>query len=128
MAPVDAEPALVRFPVPLPERFAAALGYRGRHGLVGLYWSAGDELAVYDPDAEALGLHEHGPYLGVVQRLPVLLWLEEQLIELGSAIRPATHHLVLDVARNAAYVAPAALARAVVARQQFDPGDFFVER
>jgi hypothetical protein len=64
----------------------------------------------------------------VVQRLPVLLWLEEHLVGLGSATRPATHHLVLDVARNEAVVAPTALARAVVARQRFDPGDFFVGR
>jgi hypothetical protein len=61
MAPVDAEPAPVRFPFPLPERFAAAIGDRGRFGLIGLSWGAGDELAVYDPDRLGVGVVDGGP-------------------------------------------------------------------
>jgi hypothetical protein len=133
MAPVDAEPALVRLPFPLPPRFLEAIGYRGGFGVVGLCCArgapgAGDELYVYDPRTASAGLHDHWPYLDLVRQPGVAHWLDEHLIELGSLDVEPTHHLVVLGDRNEAYVAPAALARAVVARQRFDPGDFFAER
>lgn len=123
------EPALRQFPF-LPPDFLDQVGYRDRFDVVGLFWDgSGDELALYVPGWSGAGLHNNYAWLAVMRQPRVWAWLSEHMIHFGSSDRPETHHLVVvrDSDGCTGYTVPSGMARAVVARQRLDPGDFFEE-
>lgn len=125
MSPEHHQPAIQRFPFPLPEHFLDGVGYRGRYQLVGLYWGGGDELAVCDPETHATGLHDGRPWLELMQRPGVVGWCVEHFVDFGSANGPAEHHLIVDRQPNTGLVAVRLRAELIVRAQRFDPEEFF---
>ena len=51
---------------------------------------------------------------------PIVAWLVEHQVDLGSSDAPATHALVVDADSGAAWVAPIALAHRIVREQSLD--------
>ena len=100
----------------------------GPRRYVMLHWEpAGDELAFADGVHSGAGQLNHWIWLdylhgrtpGVPPPVlgPIVAWLVEHQVDLGSSDAPATHALVVDADSGAAWVAPIALARRIVRTQ-----------
>jgi len=93
---------------------------------VALYWQpAGDELAWDDGHGSGAGQLDHWLYLAFLHELGpgrgnIYGWLTEHAVDLGSSEEPATHWLVVDRTENRGYVAPVAIARAIVRAQELE--------
>src|SRR5947209_14035348 len=62
-------------------------------------------------------LHGRTPGVSPPVLGPIVAWLVEHQVDLGSSDAPATHALVVDADSGAAWVAPIALARRIVREQ-----------
>jgi hypothetical protein len=111
---------------------AGAAPPTGPRHFVALYWEpAGDELAFTDGVHSGAGQLQHWVWLddlhgrtpGVPPPVlgPIVAWLVEHQVDLGSSDAPATHALVVDADSGAAWVAPIALARRIVRAQSLAP-------
>jgi hypothetical protein len=108
----------VPLPVRLPERFVERVGYPGEDRVVGLHWFAvADVLVAYGAGRLVVDRLRAGPWRDLVDRALLAHWLREHDARLGSARVLATHHLLVDRARNAGFVARAHEARRMVERQ-----------
>ena len=105
----------------------------GPRRYVMLHWEpAGDELAFADGVHSGAGQLQHWVWLdylhgrtpGVPPPVlgPIVAWLVEHQVDLGSSDAPATHALVVDADSGAAWVAPIALARRIVREQSLGQG------
>ena len=108
---------------------AGAAPPTGPRHFVALYWEpAGDELAFTDGVHSGAGQLQlwlwldylHGRTPGVPPPVlgPIVAWLVEHQVDLGSSEASATHALVVDRQSGQAWIAPLAGARAIVRAQQ----------
>ena len=107
---------------------AGAAPPTGPRRFVLFHWQpAGDELEFSDGVHSGAGQLQHWVWLdylhgrapGVPPPVlgPIVAWLVEHQVDLGSSDTPATHALVVDGDAGAAWVAPIALARRIVRAQ-----------
>ena len=110
---------------------AGAAPPTGPRRFVMFHWQpAGDELAFSDGVHSGAGQLDHWVWLdylhgrtpGVPPPVlgPIVAWLVEHQVDLGSSDAPATHALVVDADAGAAWVAPLPLARRIVREQALD--------
>jgi hypothetical protein len=97
---------------------------------VALYWEpASDELTWDDGQDSGAGAGQLDPWLWLAfmhdpgsGQGTIFAWLSDHAANLGSSEEPATHWLVVDRTENRAYVAPVAVARAIVRTQDLTDG------
>ncbi len=92
---------------------------------VALFWESGSAELAWNDGRSSDGQLDHWLYLAFMHepgpgRGNIYGWLVEHAVDLGSSEEPATHWLLVDGTENRAYVAPVAIARAIVRAQELE--------